>query len=136
VVNDEVCGGILYTISKLYKGKIKHIPTRSYPRISICESLERQLLRPGFVEVLQQWRQDGDEEGEFPPSRRLDWTNAIPPGQSFGKPWEGWGWRNYAVGLDRSYDEDTGIYGDKPNDGFKSLVRLPIGISLSMNIDG
>jgi hypothetical protein len=136
VVGGEVCGGILYTTSRLYNGKIKHTPTRSYPRISISDSLERQLLRPGFAEVLQKWRLPGNNEGDFPPTRRLDWMDEMPLDRSFGKSWEGWGWRNYAVGLDRGYNEETGIYGDRPNDGFKSLVRLPLGISISINIDG
>ncbi|KAF8598152.1 hypothetical protein BDV93DRAFT_512771 [Ceratobasidium sp. AG-I] len=50
--------------------------------------------------------------------------------------WDGWGWRNQLVGLDRQYDEETGRYGDLPTEELRLLVWLPFGLSLSINIDG
>lgn len=50
--------------------------------------------------------------------------------------WDGWGWRNRPVGLERQYDEETKRYGDVPTEELRSLVQLPLGLSLSINIDG
>jgi hypothetical protein len=136
IVNDDICGGILYTESILYGGKRKRTPTRSFPYVSLRDSLERQLLRPGFAEALQLWRREGDEAGEFPPERRQTWMNETDMDISIGKPWDSWAWRGYPVGVTRAFDEETARYGDKRTGQFKSLIRLPLGISLSINIDG
>lgn len=136
IIGDEECGGLLYTEATLH-GKIKkRTPTKSFPLISVAKSIERQLLRPGFLEALQTWRPDGNEEGVVLPVTRRDWLARMNPDAKFGEIWHGWGWLNQPVGLRREFDEETGVYGDRPDGQVVALVRLPLGLSLSVNIDG
>ena len=136
LIAGEECGEPIYKETRLYGNARKRIPFKSFPYIPLPRSLERNLVRPGFPEIVQMWRRPGDEPRSAPPDTRRDWMARLNMDAPLKDMWDGWGWRNLPVGLDRQFDEETGRYGDIPTGELHSLVRLPLGLNLSINIDG
>lgn len=136
ITNGDTCGETLFTESTLHGGKMKRSPRKSFPYVSICGSLERQLSRPAFPELCQMWRRRGDEACRHPPVSYAEWMDAMEPDTPFGQQWDGWEWRNHPIGLCRVYNPVTGGYGDEPEDELCSLSHLPMGLNLSISIDG
>lgn len=74
-LEDPICrksGGELY-IESTRDGKKKRTPTKILQYASLSSYIRRMLLRPGKIEELQSWRQDGDEAALKPPQSFEEW---------------------------------------------------------------
>ncbi|KAG8724353.1 hypothetical protein FRC09_019802 [Ceratobasidium sp. 395] len=138
-VEEPRCHGILYTETVLADGTRKRTPTKSFPYNSLIRALGRLLSRIGMPDFMQHWRGPGDEplepEDVPPPLQAQDWLNQVQFEDRFSDISQGWHWRSEATGLHRHYDGQE--YVDEPTgDEPLSLSRLPLGLSLGMNMDG
>ena len=77
-----------------------------------------------------------DDVGDGPPLTQQHWNKTQDPQASLGDISQAWGWRAQHTGLTRSYDLEDATYGDDlPEEDPKSFAQLPLGLSLSINMD-
>ncbi|KAG9102576.1 hypothetical protein FRC06_001740 [Ceratobasidium sp. 370] len=138
LIAEDRCLGILYTETRLADGTWKRTPTRSFPYNSLLHALGQLLLHVGITQYMQHWRCEGDEpvEGDVPPPLDLqEWFDRVGNAGQFSDATQAWFWRSQGTGLQRGFDGQE--YGDEPTGNHPvSLLRLPLGLGLKMNLDG
>lgn len=75
--------------------------------------------------------------GEAPPSTQEEWMNTTLDNRKFSDVSQAWGWNSEPAKLRRSWDDETGIYGEVPEgDEPVLLASLPFSLSLALSCDG
>ncbi|QRV93059.1 Transposase family tnp2 [Ceratobasidium sp. AG-Ba] len=135
-VNDG-CAGVLFTLRKLASGKMRRVPQMTYPFASPIAWIQHMLGRPGMSELMQHWRNGGDNtDGLKAPVTSEERMRNLDPHKPMGDLCDGWGWRSSKAGLERRINPRTGIVIDEsPLDPPVRLVSLPFGLSLTLNTD-
>jgi hypothetical protein len=132
-INDN-CPGTLFTDRSLANGSTRRVSCLTYPFASPIAWLQHILCLCGIFELLQNWRQDDDDEEHTAPITPEEWMANLDQLQSLCDMCTGHGWRSTLAGLECLVDPDTGEVHDlSPLDPPRRFSSLPLGISLSMN---
>lgn len=134
---NEDCPGTLFVTRKLASGKLRRVPSLTYPFASPIAWVRHLLSLAGMAELMQTWRTGNDDnDGLVARISSDEWMGNLDPEKPIADMPDGWGWRSTEARLERYQDPNTGDIIDRSLfDQPVRFVSLPFGLSFSLNTD-